>query len=82
MAEKWRSKKGNAKVAEYIEEHVEECLSCLSFPAGHRRHIRTANGLDRFNQEIKRCTRVVKTFPNREAYLRLVKALTAEQSEE
>ena len=81
VAEKWR-KKGYEKVAEHLEEHVEECLACLAFPESHRRRIRTTNGLERFNQEIKRRTRVVKIFPNREACLRLVTALAVEQSEE
>jgi putative transposase len=80
-AEKWRGK-GHEKVAEHVEEHIEECLTCLAFPEGHRRRIRTTNGQERFNQEIKRRTRVVRIFPNREACLRLVTALAVEQSEE
>ena len=31
----------------HLEEHIEECLSCLAFPEPHRRRIRTTNGLDR-----------------------------------
>ena len=81
VAEKWRQK-GNEKVACHIEEHIEECLSCLVFPASHHRRIRTTNGLERLNQEIKRRTRVVRIFPNREACLRLVTALAIEHSEE
>ena len=69
-------------VAEHLEEHIEECLTCLAFPESHRRRIRTTNGLERLNQEIKRRTRVVRIFPNREACLRLVTALAVEQSEE
>jgi putative transposase len=46
VAEKWR-KKGNEKVACHLEEHMEECLSCLAFPESHRRRIRTTNGLER-----------------------------------
>ncbi|MCA1718315.1 MAG: IS256 family transposase [Actinobacteria bacterium] len=56
--------------------------SCLAFPESHRRRIRTTNGLERLNQEIKRRTRVVRIFPNPEACLRLVAALAVEQSEE
>ena len=85
VAEKWRGKgqgKGQEKVAERLEEHVEECLACLSFPEGHRRRIRTTNGLERFNQELKRRTRVVRIFPNSNSCLRLVTALAVEQSEE
>jgi putative transposase len=81
VAEKWR-KKGHEKVAEHIEEHIEECLTYLAFPETHRRRIRTTNGLERLNQEIKRRTRVVRIFPNRESCLRLVTALAVEQSEE
>jgi putative transposase len=81
VAQKWREK-GSEKVAEHLEEHVEECLSCLAFPEPHRRRIRTTNGLERLNQEIKRRTRVVRIFPNPQACLRLVTALAVEQSEE
>jgi putative transposase len=81
VADRWRGK-GHEKVACHLEEHIEECLSCLSFPESHRRRIRTTNGLERFNQELKRRTRVVRIFPNREACLRLVSALAVEQSEE
>lgn len=81
VAGRWREK-GQEKVAEHIEEHVEECLSCLVFPESHRRRIRTTNGQERLNQEIKRRSRVVRIFPNREACLRLVTALAVEQSEE
>jgi putative transposase len=81
VAEKWRAK-GNEKVAEHLEEHIEECLSCLAFPESHRRRIRTTNGLERLNQEIKRRSRVVRIFPNERSCLRLVTALAVEQSEE
>jgi putative transposase len=80
LADRWRG--SHPKVAEHIEEHIEECLACLSFPESHRRRIRTTNGLERFNQEIKRRSRVVRIFPNREACLRLVTALAVETSEE
>jgi putative transposase len=80
LADRWCG--SHPKVAEHIEEHIEECLACLSFPESHRRRIRTTNGLERFNQEIKRRSRVVRIFPNREACLRLVTALAVETSEE
>jgi putative transposase len=80
LADRWRG--SHPKVAEHIEEHIEECLSCLAFPESHRRRIRTTNGLERFNQEIKRRSRVVRIFPNREACSRLITALAVETSEE
>jgi putative transposase len=81
VAQKWREK-GHEKLACHLEEHIEECLTCLAFPEGHRQRIRTTNGLERFNQELKRRTRVVRIFPNPEACLRLVTAMAVEQSEE
>jgi putative transposase len=38
--------------------------------------------LERFNQELKRRTRVVRIFPDDRSCLRLVTALAIEQSEE
>jgi len=81
IAQKWRGR-SHKKVAEHLEEHIEECLTCLAFPESHQRRIRTTNGQERLNQEIKRRSRVVRIFPNRQACLRLVTALCVEQSEE
>jgi len=69
-------------VARLLEEGIEDCLACLAFPLAHRVRIRTTNGLERLNEEIKRRTRVVRIFPNAAACLRLVTALCVEQSEE
>ncbi|MFH1736688.1 MAG: IS256 family transposase [Actinomycetota bacterium] len=69
-------------VAALVDEHIEECFQSFSFPESHRMRIRSTNGLERLNQEIKRRTRVVRIFPNREACLRLVSALAVEYSEE
>jgi putative transposase len=80
LADRWRG--GHPGVAEHVEEHIEECLTCLTFLEGHRKRIRTTNGLERFNQELKRRTRVVRIFPNRGSCLQLVSALAIEQSED
>jgi transposase-like protein len=79
-ADRWRPT--HPKVAARLEEELEAALTCLAFPAEHRRRIRTTNGVERLNQELKRRTRVVRIFPNRESLLRLVTALAMEQSEE
>ena len=68
--------------ADLLEEGGEDALTCLNFPEQHRRRIRTTNGLERFNQEIKRRTSVVRIFPNRNSALRLIGALCMEQAEE
>ena len=79
-AERWRA--SHPPVAAMLEEELEDCLACYHAPASHRLRVRTTNGLERLNQELKRRTRVVRIFPNRAALLRLVTALAMEQSEE
>ena len=69
-------------VAEKLEEASDDVLCCFHFPAPHRRRIRTTNCVERLNEEIRRRTRVVRIFPNRESALRLITALCVEQSEE
>jgi putative transposase len=79
-AERWR--RSHPAVAARLEEEVEACLACYDVPAAHRVRVRTTNGLERLNQELKRRTRVVRIFPHRASLLRLVTALAQEQSEE
>lgn len=80
VADAWRDT--HPRIAEAVDEQCEECLTVLHFPAGHRLFLRTNNALERFNQEIKRRTRVVRIFPNEASCLRLVSALCVETSEE
>jgi transposase-like protein len=70
------------ELAEWLEVEGEETLSCFHFPQSHRRRIRTTNGLERVNQELKRRTRVVRIFPDPESCLRLATALLKEYHED
>ena len=79
-AQSWQA--SHPQVAATLEAGLEPCLACYAFPPAHRPRIRTTNGLERFNQELKRRTRVVRIFPSRAALERLVTALAMEQSEE
>ncbi len=77
-----RYAKRSPKLAEWLEINLPEGLTVFDFPDTHRRLIRTTNGLERLNKEIKRRTRVVGIFPNEHACLRLVTALAMECSDE
>ena len=68
--------------ADWLEENVPEALTVFTFPVGHRRLLRTTNGLERVNREIKRRTRVASLFPNEASCLRLVSALLMEISDD
>ena len=54
----------------------------FSFPASHRRRLRTTNLLERLNEEVRRRTRVARLFPNEASCLRLVTAIVMEIAED
>lgn len=70
------------RLADWMEENLPEGLTVFAFPAKHRRLIRTTNGLERLNREIRRRTRVASLFPNDASCLRLVTAVIMEISED
>jgi putative transposase len=80
IAQKWE--KAAPKLSAWLEANVPEALTVFAFPESHRRRLRTTNGLERLNEELKRRTRVALIFPNEAALERLVTALLMEQSEQ
>ena len=58
--------------SKWLENNIEEGLACFNFPRSHQKKIRTTNGLERINREIKRRSRVAMLFPNSASALRLV----------
>jgi len=78
--EKYR--KRAPEFAKWLEENIDEGLTVFQFPKEHRKKIRTSNGMERVNREIKRRTRVAVLFPNKESALRLVTGVIIEIHEE
>jgi transposase-like protein len=77
-----RYQKTAPQLATWLEDNVPEALTVLRIPAAHRRRLRTTNGLERLNKEIKRRTRVATLFPNEASLLRLVSAVLSEISDD
>ena len=70
------------KLATWMEATLPEGLMVFAFPEAHWRLIRTTNGLERLNQEVRRRTRVARLFPNEASCLRLITAVVMEISDE
>ena len=71
-----------SKLANWMEANIPEGFTIFAFPAAHQRRLRTANGLERLNREVRRRSRVAVLFPNEASCLRLVTAIVMEISDE
>ena len=77
---KWSGK--YPRLCDWTEENIEETFAFYSLPRQHHKHLKSTNMLERYHQEIKRRTHIVRSFPNPESCLRLVRALAVETHEE
>jgi transposase-like protein len=77
--QRWQGK--YAKLCDWVEDNIEETFAFYRLPRQHHKHLKSTNMLERYNQEIKRRTLVVRIFPNRDSCLRLIRALAVETHE-
>ncbi len=59
--ERWAAK--HPKLTTWVEEQIEETFTFYRLPHTHHKHLKSTNLLERFNQELKRRSLVVRMLP-------------------
>jgi putative transposase len=55
-----------------LDEAFDDITAVLIMPLKYRKRLRTTNGVERLNQEIRRRERVIRIFPNEASVIRLM----------
>jgi len=74
--------RGYSKSAETAERFRFSLWNYKAFPREHWRRIRTTNGMERINKELKRRSRVVGAFPSDQSFIRLGVSILIDINEE
>ncbi|WP_179090251.1 IS256 family transposase [Paenibacillus sp. FSL H8-0548] len=69
------------KAMDTLENGFDDATAMLIYPEEYRVRLRTSNGIERVNGEIRRRERVIRIFPNREAVVRMIGAVLMEIEE-
>ena len=79
--DRWGEEKGVGRLVDWVEHHVEETLTVYRLPWAHRHRMKSTNMLERYNEEIRRRTRVIRIFPNQASCLGLILSIATETHE-
>jgi len=74
--------RGCSKALDTVERFRFDLWNYKAFPKSHWKRIRTTNGMERINKELKRRSRVVGAFPNDQSFLRLAVSILIDINEE
>ena len=70
------------RLAGWMEENLPQAFTVYRFPRSCHKKVRTGNGVENLNKQIRRRTRVVGIFPNPASALRLITAVLVEIHDE
>jgi len=69
------------RVMDILEQGFDDAVAVLNLPERYRKRLRTTNGIERLNEEVRRRERVIRIFPSVESAKRLLGALLMEKDE-
>ena len=69
------------RAVDILEQGFDDAVAVLNLPERYRKRLRTTNGIERLNEEVRRRERVIRIFPNVESAKRLLGALLMEKDE-
>ena len=70
-----------SKAIQVLENGFDDITAVLCLPERYRKRLRTTNGMERLNEEIRRRDRVIGIYPSRNSVIRLIGALLMELDE-
>jgi len=53
------------RVMDILEQGFDDAVAVLNLPERYRKRLRTTNGIERLNEEVRRRERVIRIFPQR-----------------
>ena len=69
------------KAAELLDEAFDDITAVFSLPLKYRQKLRTSNGIERVNEEIRRRDRALRIYPSDGAVMRIIGTILVEQNE-
>lgn len=66
------------KAMELLDACFDDITAVFALPEPYRKRLRTTNGIERTNEELRRRERVIRIFPNEESMIRLMGSLLME----
>jgi transposase-like protein len=69
------------KAAQLLDESFDDITAVFALPQNYRKKMRTSNGVERVNEEIRRRDRVLRIYPSDDSVMRIIGTVLLEQTE-
>jgi putative transposase len=66
------------KAMELLDDSFDDITAVFGLPEPYRKRLRTSNGIERVNEELRRRERVIRIFPNEDSLIRLMGSVLME----